>query len=166
MVTSMRSESKNLDLIQKALTRNFETVGVAESVTAGNLQAAFSLAKNATDFFQGGLTLYNMGQKARHLLVDPIQAERTNCVSDKIAGSMAIGACKFFSSTWGIGITGYAAPVPAWGVRSTLFSWCSIARNETVVFTKKIEVKKMTMEKVQYYYVRTILDEFANILKS
>jgi PncC family amidohydrolase len=157
----MQSLSASLDVIRKRLVSANETLGVAESVTAGNLQAAFSLAKDATEFFQGGLTLYNTGQKARHLFIDPILAERTNCVSDKIAQSMAKGACKFFSSDWGIGITGYAAPVPAWNVRNTLFAWYAIAHRDVVVLTERIETEKMEMDKVQQFYVRTVLRKLA-----
>jgi len=112
------------------------------------------------------LTLYNMGQKARHLLVDPIIAERTNCVSDRIAQSMAVGACMFFSSDWGIGITGYAAPVPEWKVKDVLFAWYSIAYRGAVVATQKVEIKKMAMDKAQRYYVKSILDGFASLLKN
>jgi PncC family amidohydrolase len=161
----MQGISTSLDIIRKTLVAGNETLGVAESVTAGNLQAAFSLAEEATEFFQGGLTLYNTGQKARHLFIDPILAERTNCVSDKIAQSMAKGACKFFSSDWGIGITGYAAPVPAWNVKNTLFAWYAVAHGDMIVLTEKIEIKKREMAKVQQFYVRTVLKKMANFLE-
>lgn len=58
-----------------------QTVAVGESVTSGHLQAALSLGENARQYYQGGLTAYNLGQKARHLLVEPIQALECNCVS-------------------------------------------------------------------------------------
>jgi nicotinamide-nucleotide amidase len=157
----MKENSSSLEVIRKNLVKRGETLGVAESVTSGNLQAEFSLAKNATQFFQGGLTLYNTGQKARHLLVDPIIAERTNCVSDRIAQSMAVGACTFFSSDWGIGITGYAAPVPAWKVKNVLFAWYSVAYRGKVIATQKIEIRKIAMEKAQHHYVKMVLREFA-----
>jgi nicotinamide-nucleotide amidase len=160
----MTEDSRHLDTIRKILVKRGETLGLAESVTAGNLQAAFSLAKDATEFFQGGLTLYNTGQKARHLLIDPIIAERTNCVSDRIAQSMALGAGTFFSSDWSIGVTGYAAPVPAWKVKNVLHAWYSIARRGSLIATEKIETEKMAMNKVQQYYVRIIIQRFAALL--
>jgi nicotinamide-nucleotide amidase len=162
----MRETSSSLEVIRKNLVKADETLGVAESVTSGNLQAELSLAKEATEFFQGGLTLYNTGQKSRHLLVDPIIAERTNCVSDRIAQSMAVGACIFFSSDWGIGITGYAAPVPEWNVTDTLFAWYSIAYRGAVMTTQKIEVKNMAMDKTQHYFVSAVLKDFASLLKN
>jgi PncC family amidohydrolase len=162
----MQSLSASLDIIRKKLVASNETLGVAESVTAGTLQAAMSLAREATEFFQGGLTLYNTGQKARHLFIDPITAERTNCVSDKVAQSMAKGACHFFSSDWGIGVTGYAAPVPAWNVKNTMFAWYAVAHRDAVVLTEKIETKKMEMHKVQQYFTRIVIGKLAAYLKA
>jgi len=162
----MQRIGTSLEIIRKKLLSKNETLGVAESVTAGNLQAAFSLAKGATEFFHGGLTAYNMGQKARHLHIDPILGEKTNCVSDKVVQGMALGACRFFSSNWGIGITGYAAPVPAWHVNNKLFAWVSIAHNETIVLTQKIETPKKPMDVVQQFYVKTVIELFAEHLQS
>jgi PncC family amidohydrolase len=162
----MQSLSSALDVIRKKLVAANETLGVAESVTAGNLQSALSLAEEATEFFQGGLTLYNTGQKARHLFIDPITAERTNCVSDKIAQSMATGACRFFSSDWGIGITGYAAPVPAWNVKNTMFAWYAVAHRGVVVMTEKIETRKMEMGKVQQYFAKTVITRVASYIQA
>ena len=62
------------DKAGRLLIKKKNTIAVAESVTAGNLQAVFSLAKDATAFFQGGITAYNIGQKCRHLLVEPTHA--------------------------------------------------------------------------------------------
>ena len=57
---------------------------MAESVTAGNIQAVFSLAADAMRFFQGGITTYNLGQKTKHLGIDPIHMAACNCVSENI----------------------------------------------------------------------------------
>ena len=50
---------KSLDQIRRSMPRHRATLAEAESVTAGNLQAAFSLADGATDFFSGGITTHN-----------------------------------------------------------------------------------------------------------
>lgn len=60
-VSIMQAVHHSLKSIQKQLVNRKETLAVVESVTAGSLQAAFSLAENATEFFQGGLTVYNIG---------------------------------------------------------------------------------------------------------
>ncbi|MEO5601480.1 MAG: nicotinamide-nucleotide amidohydrolase family protein [Cyclobacteriaceae bacterium] len=103
---------KALEILKNYLVTRNQTISVAESVTSGHLQAALSLANQATAFFHGGITAYNLGQKARHLSVNPIHALGCNCVSEKVAEEMAINVRRLFSSDWSIGITGYAAPVP------------------------------------------------------
>src|SRR5215471_19316107 len=98
--------------IGEHMIRRKETVAVAESVTAGQLQLLFSTLPNADEFFQGGITVYNLGQKTRQLNIDPIHAQSCNSVSEKIATDMATNVAKKFVSDWGIGVTGYASPVP------------------------------------------------------
>lgn len=55
-------------------------------------------AINAAQFYQGGIMAYNIGQKYRHLFVEPIHAGICNCVSEKIAREMALNSCKMFNS--------------------------------------------------------------------
>lgn len=62
----------NIDTLNKIkdfLIEGKQTLAVAESVTSGHLQAAFSAATLASKFFQGGITAYNIGQKSRHLFI-------------------------------------------------------------------------------------------------
>jgi nicotinamide mononucleotide (NMN) deamidase PncC len=85
---------KNLLIrIGKYLKRKEETLAVAESVTAGLVQYAFSNVPDATQFFQGGLTAYNVAQKFKHLQVEPIHALAVNCVSQLVAEQMALQVC-------------------------------------------------------------------------
>src|SRR5687768_1146535 len=103
---------KHLEYIGKNLKKKKETIAVAESVTSGALQLALSSITDASLFFRGGITAFNLGQKYKHLFVEPLHAESVNCVSQKVATEMALGISQQFSSDWGIGITGYASPVP------------------------------------------------------
>ncbi len=90
---------------------NRHTLVVAERVTSGHLQADFSTANNASQFFQDGITVYNVHQKYTHFHVDPAHDLYCNCVSRQIAEEMAENVCTLFGADWGIGITGYAAPL-------------------------------------------------------
>jgi nicotinamide-nucleotide amidase len=65
----LREFHQIVDKAGQLLMKKKNTIAVAESVTSGNIQAVLSLAKDATAFFQGGITVYNIGQKCRHLLV-------------------------------------------------------------------------------------------------
>ena len=146
------------------LSRN-ETLALAESVTSGHLQVAFSLADNATDFFQGGITAYNLGQKCRHLHVEPIHAESCNCVSEKIAIEMAIEASRLFISDWAISVTGYAAPVPALKIRK-LFAYYAICYQSKTIESSIIHARKLSVYDAQRLYVNTIIQNFARVLGS
>jgi nicotinamide mononucleotide (NMN) deamidase PncC len=46
--------------IGKTLITYQEAISVAESVSSGLLQLSFSQAKDASDFFQGGITVYTL----------------------------------------------------------------------------------------------------------
>lgn len=74
-----------LNAIKEVMVERKKTLSVAESVTAGHLQAAFSAATEASRFFQGGITVYNAGQKCRHLNIEPIYAMKEDCVSENVA---------------------------------------------------------------------------------
>ena len=117
---------EQVNLIKSSLVAKAETIAVAESVTAGLLQFAFSAAENAKDYFQGGITTYNLGQKSRQLHVEPIHAESCDCVSEKVSEQMALHVAARFQSHWGVAITGYASPVPESG--GELFAHFSISR--------------------------------------
>ncbi|RZM19620.1 MAG: damage-inducible protein CinA, partial [Pedobacter sp.] len=58
-----------LDRIAQSLIERSETIAFAESVTTGLLQFAFGSVKNASTFYQGGVTVYNGAQKYKHLHV-------------------------------------------------------------------------------------------------
>lgn len=141
-----------------------QTLAVAESVTAGLLMANISLMVNATSFFQGGIIAYNLGQKSRHLGIDPIAAQKTNCVSEAIAQQMAISAASEFCSQWGIGITGYALPVPELNIKSC-FAYCAIAYHNRILFSGQINANSHTQRESQQQFVSTTLDIFQSTLR-
>jgi PncC family amidohydrolase len=157
----------NIDQINRAgrlLLQMEATIAVAESVTSGNLQVAFSLAENATLFFQGGITAYNIGQKCRHLLVEPIHAIATNCVSKQVSEQLATGVCGFFKSDFGIGITGYASPVPEKNIKQ-LFAYVAIAKGQSIVTSKKITTRCEKPLDVQIDFTYRAIQLLVNALK-
>ncbi len=156
---------KNIDAIKDFMIGGKRTIAVAESVTSGHLQVALALAENASKFFQGGITAYNLGQKSRHLHIEPIHAESCNCVSDKVASEMALHVSKLFSSDWGIGITGYSTPVPECSI-DELFAYYAISFNGQLLKVKKIHSEKADPLTVQVFYVNKILDDFCSLIKN
>lgn len=156
-------DDKRLDLLHSRMLRKSETVAVAESVTSGLLQLALAQAEKAAEFYQGGITAYNLGQKYRHLGVEPIHAQDVNCVSEKVAREMALNVCTLFNSDWGIGVTGYATPVPESGQK--LFAYYAIAHRNKIVHKGKMIGRNEKPFKVQLGYVTKIIDRFLTLVK-
>lgn len=144
-----------INSVKDILISRRESIAVAESVTSGHLQAALSAAIDASKFFQGGITTYNLGQKARHLHIDPILGESANCVDRKIAESMAIGAARMFSSNYAIGITGYASKVPE--SENDLFAFFCIVHDGQVVRLERITASEKLPYDVQIDYANQVI---------
>lgn len=96
------------------------TVATAESLTCGRLQAALGSISGSSNFFEGGITVYNPVQKIRLLGVDERHAKGVDSVSQLVAFSLAKGACRMFGSDIGLGATGYAEPAPDHGALEPL----------------------------------------------
>jgi nicotinamide-nucleotide amidase len=152
-----------LDRIKDRLIEKKQTLAVAESVTSGHLQAAFSTATDAALFFQGGITSYNLGQKCRQLAVEPIHALDCDCVSADIAQQMAESVCLMFLSDYGIGITGYATPVPEKNIE-TLFAFVCIVHRGEVVLSRKITPGDATAFDAQVNFTNCVLEELLAVI--
>jgi nicotinamide-nucleotide amidase len=152
-----------LNDIKDFLKASEQTLSVAESVTSGHLQAAFSLANEASFFFQGGITTYNIGQKARHLKIEPIYAELLNCVSQKVSNQMALECQKLFSSNYAIGITGYASPLPEKNIFE-LFAYYTISLDGSIKDFGKIFSEKKDPIEVQVDFSNQVIEAFFKLL--
>jgi PncC family amidohydrolase len=151
--------------IKNILLDRGETIAVAESLTSGHLQVALASAENASKFFQGGITVYNLGQKARHLNIEPIHAESCNCVSEKVAIQMALNVATLFTSDWSVGITGYAAPVPECSVDQP-FAYYAICFQSKILRIAKIDSDKKDAMQVQIFFVDQVLKDLHALANS
>jgi nicotinamide-nucleotide amidase len=106
------------------------TLAVAESLTAGRLQARISSISGASDFFLGGITSYSIESKVSHLGVNRLAAEAVNCVSAPVAEQMASGACALFGADLAASTTGYAEPSPARSIKDP-FAWWAISHRQS-----------------------------------
>jgi nicotinamide-nucleotide amidase len=156
-------DKKELEQIGGRLLKKKETIAVAESVTAGLLQFAFSNVPDAAKFFQGGMTAYNIAQKFKHLKVEPLHALSVNCVSQKVATEMALQICELYSSDWGIGITGYATPSPESG--NKVFAFFAITYKGRVKASGKINAAKQDPPALQLHYAATVLHKLKLAVK-
>jgi nicotinamide-nucleotide amidase len=150
--------------VAELLFRSRQTISVAESVTSGFLQAALSSGENASIFFQGGLTAYNINQKYTHFHIDLANAVQTNCVSEQTAKEMALGVAQTFSSDWGLATTGYAAPIPGHH-NNELFAWYAIVFQEMHVASGTIIVEVKDPVEIQLEYTDRVLMELLKQLE-
>lgn len=117
-----------LELKELMLKNPRYTLSVAESITCGRIQARIGLISGASDFFLGGITAYDIDQKAKHLGVPREIAEPVNCISQEVAELMAQGSCRLFGSTLSLATTGYAEPCPERDVKYP-FAWWALAHD-------------------------------------
>jgi PncC family amidohydrolase len=152
-----------IQLIGNILIERQQTIAVAESVTSGHVQVALSAAGDASKFYQGGITAYNLGQKSRHLHVEPIHALACNCVSEQVAYEMALEVCKMFNSDWGMAITGYASKVPE--SNNELYAYYAITYSENIMQSGRLEAPDGKPPEIQLYYTWELLKYLEKILK-
>jgi PncC family amidohydrolase len=155
--------AEHLDAIRNVLVDSHRTVAVAESVTAGLLQNAFSQATDARLFFQGGMTVYNVAQKCRQLHIEPIQAQQDNGVSEQVAIQLATHITKVFCSQVGIAVVGYAAPVPEKNVTDP-FAWYAIYADEQLLEADRIEGIDSGPLDNQVHYVQELIAAVHRVL--
>jgi nicotinamide-nucleotide amidase len=105
--------------------RPVPTLAVAESLTAGCLQALVASVDGASGYFLGGVTCYTVGEKARLLGVDA--AEACAGVSPDVAMGMARGVMRLFGSDIALATTGYATPGPG---RAGAFAFWALVMRE------------------------------------
>lgn len=154
-------DSKREDFIREQFLKHNETIAIAESVTGGLLQSAFASMQFAMQFFQGGITAYNLGQKVKHLHVDPIHAQASNCVSGRVAEEMALHVCELFHSNYGIAITGYDTAVPESG--NAIFAFYAIAKNGVIKVIERMNADGGSAE-VKSFYIRRIMESLMRIM--
>ena len=152
-----------LSQISKKLIHSVENLATAESVTSGHLQAALSLAPNALDFFEGGITTYNLKQKSKILSVDPRSALPCDCVSQEVAIVMAKNTTNLFNSSWGIAVTGYASPVPEKQIEE-LFACYAMYNRSGRVESGQIQGRDGTPLEVAIDYTNQLLKIFLKLL--
>jgi PncC family amidohydrolase len=159
----MRFQQNLLEYISNSLININQTVSVAESVTSGLLQLAFSQMPNASLFYKGGMTTYTLSEKVKFLNVDRIEAKENHCVSRNIADTMALNVAKSFETDWGIAVTGYATPVRNSGFK--VFSFFSFSYKEEIILTKCIDLHhKIEALDAQLFYTEFILGCFKSEL--
>jgi nicotinamide-nucleotide amidase len=146
------------------------TLAVAESLTAGHVQAAVASVSGASNFFLGGVTAYTLVQKVKLLGVERKHAAKVNCVSARVAEEMAVGACELFGAELGVATTGYAEPSLADGVAVPM-AWWAVAwrvpgkKKEFCLRRGRVECPGAKRVEVQVIVAETVLAELVAWLR-
>jgi nicotinamide-nucleotide amidase len=104
------------------------TIAVAESLTAGHLQAQIAAVSGASNYFLGGVTAYSLDQKVKLLGVNRAHARRVNCVSQRVAVEMAYGVMEKFGADLAAATTGYAESSREAGIKEPMAWWAICQR--------------------------------------
>jgi PncC family amidohydrolase len=151
---------KNLleDISQSLMTAD-ETVAVAESVTSGCLQLAFSQMPNASLVYKGGMTAYTLPMQLKLLNVDKEAAEKCDCVPENIVEKMALNIAKLYETDWSIATTGYCTPIRNSFYK--IFAFFSFSYKGEIIYTNTLELHPKTQAlNAQLYYTEFILGCF------
>lgn len=141
-----------------------ETISIAESVTAGLLQLAFSEMNNSKLFYKGGITVHTPDKMVRLLNIDTAEIRDSNGVSGMAVDKMGCHASRIFDSEWCIATSGYCRPERQSAYE--IYAYYSISYKGTAVFSDKLEFdsKKDSML-IKSYYTEKILQKFLGQLK-
>ncbi len=98
------------DVVGVLLREKNKTLAVAESCSGGQLSDRITDIAGSSDYFKGGIVAYSIESKEKILGLSSEQLHKDGVVSEKTAVAMAKAAREWFSSDYGIGITGLAGP--------------------------------------------------------
>jgi nicotinamide-nucleotide amidase len=93
-----------------------EAVAVAESLTGGLMGGELTRLPGASDFFAGGVVVYDDEVKRRVAGIDRALLEEHGAVSEEVAAELARSAARIFGADLGLSATGVAGPGPQDGL--------------------------------------------------
>ncbi|MFP3594458.1 CinA family protein [Chryseobacterium sp. SIMBA_038] len=153
-----------LNEINESFMTGNETICIAESVTSGLLQLAFSEMINSKLFYKGGITVHTPDKIVKLLKVDIAEIKNCNCVSSFVADTLGRHSSKIFESEWCIATSGYC--IPERHSAYEIFAYYSILYKGNVVFSDKLMLdKKADSLEIKLYYTEQILQRFLGHLK-
>jgi nicotinamide-nucleotide amidase len=144
------------------------TLAVAESLTAGHLQAKIAAVSGASAYFLGGLTAYALAQKVKLLGVGRAHAKLVDCVSQRVAVEMAQGAGALFGADLAVATTGFAEPNPAAGIKAPVAWWTVCHRKRggrAVIISGMVEVPGAKRVEAQARIAQEALDALGAYLR-
>lgn len=93
--------------IRKWMTARGKTLSTAESCTSGRVAATLTSVSGASEYFQGGVVVYQNELKERFLDVKAETIEAHDVVSQQVVTEMVKGCLNLFHTDFALATTGY-----------------------------------------------------------
>ncbi|MHC5372951.1 competence/damage-inducible protein A [Enterococcus sp. LJL120] len=123
-------------VVVELLKAKGKTVTAAESLTAGEFQAALGDIPGVSTVFKGGFVTYSPETKVKFLGLDPEKLAEVGTVSEYCATAMAESALQLADSDFAVSFTGVAGPDELENQRPGTV-WIALAqKNQPTVATK------------------------------
>ena len=148
--------------VHEVLLNNGTSISVAESCTGGLLGDSFSAARGSSNYFAGGLILYNDRCKVDSLGVKQVTIDRFGVESMECAEAMSKQVSNKFRTCWGVSTTGNIEYGPV---------YCSLYNRHTykvynfnISFSQdnRVANKSQVVELIHEKLIGAILDEASN----
>lgn len=133
------SPKHNADAIAQHLLSFHLTLSVAESMTDGYINGIFSSLPLAEYFYQGGITLTNLGENTR----------RKKVVSENMAIAMAKQTTELFSSSVGLSL--------AASKKDRHIAYCALVVDDKILFTKRLRSSMRDSADIRRFYGHQVL---------
>lgn len=144
-------------VIARRLTALGWTLGVAESVSGGNLAARLVTVPGASEWFRGGLVVYATHTKVALAGLEPDLLERYGPVSEETAAALAFGARERLGADVGFGVVGVAGPTTQGG--HDVGTVClGLVLPDGVARTREVRLPGRSRSEVQEWAASTALD--------
>jgi nicotinamide-nucleotide amidase len=98
------------EVVQTLMLDRGQTLGVAESCTAGMLGARFTDAAGSSGFFRGGFLVYADEVKHQLLGVSRQDLESHGAVSEQVVRAMAVGCRERLGTDYALAVSGISGP--------------------------------------------------------
>ncbi|MDA3780001.1 MAG: CinA family protein [Bacteroidales bacterium] len=132
--------STNNDFIEKQigdlLSKNKQTLSVAESCTGGNIARLITSVPGCSSYFAGGIVAYSNIIKQNILDVKSSNINQYGAVSKVVVEEMAKGAIKQFNSDYSIATSGIAGPGGGTIEKPVGTIWIAVANREKTISKK------------------------------
>lgn len=126
------------EVVGDLLVKHRLTLGVAESLTAGQIGALVATVPGASCYLKGGVISYSDQAKIDLLGVDAAVLEKRGAVSAETAAAMAAGVRRAVGSDIGLAVTGIAGPGGATDTKPVGLVYTGLSTKESTEVGKSL----------------------------